>query len=235
MVIIISFAQVCCVECAEIWTNHHKSIITNIYFLISYIIGGDLVSVREIANYEDGLKMATLMQYNLTRLQTLPMITMAFIQGKAIGGGAEIAATMDLRTITKSAKIGYVHARVGISAAWGGGSRLVQLVGPSRAIDMMSSGRLVDSQEALEMGLVNYIIDDTNSDHEKLMEEAKNYLTSHLIGAKSTIIAIKGIVNAARTMPLEQALKTEAQLLSSTWGKPPHIDALNNNVKHRGE
>lgn len=188
-----------------------------------------------MANYEDGLKMATLMQYNLARLQTLPMITLAFIQGKAIGGGAEIATTTDLRLITKSAKFGYVHCRVGIVAAWGGGSRLVQLVGPSRAIDLMSSGRLVDAEEALRMGLVNGIIDDESLSDEELMDEARNYLTSHLIGAKSTIIAIKGIVNAARTLPLEQALVAEGQLLSSTWGKPPHIEALNSNVKHRGD
>lgn len=191
------------------------------------------MSVRELANYEDGLKMATLMQYNLSRLQTLPMITMAMIQGRAIGGGAEIAVTTDLRAITKSAKIGYVHAKVGIVAAWGGGSRLVQLVGPSRAVELMSSGRLVGADEALSFGLVNSVIDDTGLSDDKVMEEAKNYLKSHLIGAKSTIIAIKCLVNAARTLPLEQALVAESQVLSSTWGKPPHLEALNNNIKHR--
>lgn len=175
------------------------------------------------------------MQYNLSRLQTLPMITMALIQGKAIGGGAEIAVTTDLRVITKSAKIGYVHCRVGIVAAWGGGSRLVQLVGPSRAVELMSSGRLVGAEEALSLGLVNSIIDDSTLSDDEVMNKAKEYLRSHLIGAKSTIIAIKGLVNAARTLPLEQALVAEGQILSSTWGKQPHLEALNNNVKHRDE
>lgn len=177
--------------------------------------------------------MATLMQYNLARLQTLPMITMALIQGRALGGGAEIAITTDLRTITKTAKMGYVHCRVGIVAAWGGGSRLVQLVGPSRAVELMSSGRLVGAEEALSLGLVNNILDDSGLSNSEVMEKAKDYLKSHLIGAKSTIIAIKGLVNAARTLPLEQALVAEGQILSSTWGKPPHIEALNNNIKHR--
>lgn len=179
--------------------------------------------------------MATLMQYNLAKLQTLPMITMALIEGKALGGGAEIATTMDLRLMVKSAKIGYVHARIRIVAAWGGGARLVQLIGPSRAIDMMSSGRLVDASEALQMGWVNHILDDTNKSSEQIMNEARKYLQQHLIGVKSTIVAIKGIINAARTLPLEQALVAEAQLLSSTWGKPAHIEALDNKVKHRGD
>lgn len=177
--------------------------------------------------------MATLMQYNLARLQALPMITMALIQGKALGGGAEIAVTTDLRCMTKSGKFGYVHCRVGIVAAWGGGSRLVQLVGPSRAVELMSSGRLVGAEEARNLGLVNNILDDTNKSDERILEEAREYLRGHLIGAKSTIMAIKGLVNAARTLPLEQALAAECQILSSTWGKPPHLEALNNNVKHR--
>lgn len=198
-------------------------------------LGGDLVSIKELANYEDGLKMATLMQYNLARLQTLPMITLSLIQGKAIGGGAEIAITTDLRAITRSAKMGYVHCRVGIVAAWGGGSRLVQLVGPSRAVELMSSGRLVGADEALNMGLVNSVLDDKGLSDVEVLEEGKKYLTAHLIGAKSTIIAIKSLVNAARTLPLEQALVAEGQILSSTWGKAPHLEALNNNVKHRDE
>lgn len=186
-----------------------------------------------MANYEDGLKMATLMQYNLNRLQTLPMITMSFIEGRALGGGAEIAIATDLRAIAKSAKLGYVHCRVGIVAAWGGGSRLVQLVGPSRAVELMSSGRLVGAEEALALGLVNHIIDDSGTDTNESMDKARDYLKAHLVGAKSTIIAIKGLVNAARTLPLEQALVVEGQILSSTWGKQPHLDALNNNVRHR--
>lgn len=193
------------------------------------------MSVRELANYEDGLKMATLMQYNMSRLQSLPMITMALIQGKALGGGAEIAVTTDLRIMTKSSRLGYVQSRVGIVAAWGGGSRLVQLIGPSRAVEMMSSGRLVGAEEALNFGLVNSIIDDAQLDDKQVLEEAKKYLKSHLIGAHSTIMAIKGLVNAARTLPLEQALVVEGQILSSTWGKPPHLEALNNNVKHRDD
>ena len=179
--------------------------------------------------------MATLMQYNLARLQALPMITMALIQGRALGGGAEIAVTADLRAMTKSSKLGYVHCRVGIVAAWGGGSRLVQLVGPSKAVELMSSGRLVGADEALSLGLVNNIFDDFGLTNEQVLEEAKKYLKFHLIGAKSTIIAIKGLVNAARTLPLEQALVVEGQILSSTWGKPPHLEALKNNVKHRDE
>lgn len=193
------------------------------------------MSVRELANYEDGLKMATLMQYNLSRLQSLPMITMALIQGKALGGGAEIAVTTDLRAITKSGKFGYVHCRVGIVAAWGGGSRLVQLVGPSRAVELMSSGRQVGAEEALNLGLVNSVIDDTGLNDQEVVNEAKQYLKAHIGGAKSTIVAIKGLVNAARTLPLEQALVVEGQILSSTWGKPPHLEALNNNVRHRDE
>lgn len=199
--------------------------------------GGDLVSIKELASYEGGNKMATLMQHNLLRLQSLPLITLAFVEGKAIGGGAEIATTTDLRVMVSSAKIGYVHVRVGICSAWGGGSRLVQLIGPSRAIELMSSGRLVGADEALNCGLVNHVIDEKtlprDTISESALEAAKSYLASHLIGAKSTILAIKALVNSARTLPLQQSLAAECQILSSTWAKKPHMEALENKVKHR--
>uniref|UniRef100_A0A6G1S5M1 Branched-chain-amino-acid aminotransferase n=1 Tax=Aceria tosichella TaxID=561515 RepID=A0A6G1S5M1_9ACAR len=172
--------------------------------------GGDLISVRELANYEDGLKLATLMQYNLTRLQSLPMITLSLIQGSALGGGAELAVTTDLRLMTKSSRLGYVDCRAGSVAAWGGGSRLVQLIGSSRAVELMSSGRLVEADEALSFGLINSIIDDSNLNDEQILAEAKKYLSSHLIGADPAIVAIKSLVNGARTLPLEQIVRQPA-------------------------
>ena len=48
-------------------------------------------------------------------------------------------------------------------------------------------------------------------------------------------MAVKSLVNSARTLPAEQSLLVEAQLLCSTWGKPAHLEALDNKVKHRGD
>lgn len=128
-------------------------------------------------------------------------------------------------TKTGSAKMGFVHVKVGVCCGWGGGSRLVKLVGPSRAMDLLSSGRTVCSTEAIEMGLANHIV---QSEHEAL-----EYLASHTIGSARTIKALKSMVNSARFLSLEQALDVEGHLYASTWGKEEHLHALDQNMKHK--
>lgn len=196
--------------------------------------GSDLTTVRQTANYEDGYKVAKVMQYNMAKLQSLPMVSLALIQGGALGGGSELCTATDLRIMTKSAKIGFVHMRVGVSPGWGGGTRLVQLVGHSRALEMISSARTVGAQEALQMGLCNYIIDDCEeTEYDLIVAKAMNYLEKHTIGTPNTISAMKAMVNGARSYPFDQSLASEAQLFASTWGKPAHIQGVEANIKHR--
>lgn len=79
--------------------------------------GGDLTTVSAIINDPDGgRRMNLLMQNNFLRLQRLPLITLALVEGKAIGGGAETTTACDFRMMTPSAEIGFVHVRMGITA-----------------------------------------------------------------------------------------------------------------------
>lgn len=122
---------------------------------------------------------------------------------------------------------------MGVCCGWGGGSRLVQLLGPSRALELLSSGRLVGADEAKQLGLSNGTIDHLGQDASKQpLDAAMEFLKSHTVGAKETYAALKTMLNSARTLPLSDSLKVEAQLFASTWGKEPHIRALEVNVKH---
>lgn len=122
------------------------------------------------------------------------------------------------------AKVGFVHAKVGVCCGWGGGSRLVELLGPSKALELLSSGRTIDSEQALNLGLSNGSV---------LNEiEAMNFMTSHTIGSSNTIRALKSMVNNARFKSLCEALSIEGHLFASTWGKEAHLRALQSNIKH---
>lgn len=66
----------------------------------TFCSGSDLMSVRETASQEWGLDLAAVMQYNLRRLQLLPMISVALVEGYALGGGAELACAADMRLMT---------------------------------------------------------------------------------------------------------------------------------------
>ncbi|RWS02231.1 ethylmalonyl-CoA decarboxylase-like protein, partial [Dinothrombium tinctorium] len=102
--------------------------------------------------------MATLMRDTLKRLKELPMLSVAFIEGKALGGGAELTTACDFRIVAPNAEIGFVHIKMGITSAFGAGARLVQLLGYSKVLEIITSARLINSVEAIEIGFANYMV-----------------------------------------------------------------------------
>lgn len=196
--------------------------------------GGDLTTVEQIKTNQGGHQMGVVMQNSMSRLQSLPMISLALIEGKAIGGGAELTTACDFRLMTPSAEIGFVHIRLAITAGWGGGSRLVQLIGPSRALQIMASGERLNANQALESGLVNGVLEDCiEKDPDDAMAKARSWLAPYLTGEAETLRAVKQIVNGAKWLPLGDALQNELYHFSKTWGSEPHKAALLKNLKHK--
>lgn len=196
--------------------------------------GGDLNTVRHIDNSEGGRRMAILMHSNCSRIQRLPMISVALVQGKALGGGAEFTTCCDFRVMTPSAEIGFVHIRLGVTMGWGGGARLCHILGTTKALEVVMSGRRVDAEEALRIGLANHILTDCNEDnYAQVLSRAKEWVSQYTKYPIETLHAIKNIVTAARWLPLQEALQKEVELFASVWGGPAHQDALSKNIKHR--
>ena len=82
----------------------------------------------------------------------------AAINGPAAGGGANLALACDLRIMADTASIGQTFVRIGLHPDWGGTFLLPRLVGASRALELMWSGRMVGAEEALAIGLVNRVV-----------------------------------------------------------------------------
>jgi enoyl-CoA hydratase len=92
-------------------------------------------------------------------LETMPTPTIAAINGFALGGGCELALACDLRYASTSARIGQPEINLGIIPGWGGTQRLARVCGLGVAKDLVLTGRPVDADEALRIGLVNGISD----------------------------------------------------------------------------
>ncbi|CAG2101349.1 unnamed protein product [Medioppia subpectinata] len=123
--------------------------------------GIDLNFARnECSSRETGVRLSRLMVANTTRLQSLPMVTVAAVEGQALAGGSEITTACDWRVMSRSAQIGFIHIHVGVSTGWGGGTRLTHLLGPIKALDLLLSGRKLNAEEALAIGLANRLFDD---------------------------------------------------------------------------
>jgi len=82
----------------------------------------------------------------------------AAVNGYCVAGGLELAVMCDLRVVEENSKLGFLNRRFGVPLIDGGTVRLPQLIGMSRAMDLILTGRLVEPREALEMGLANRVV-----------------------------------------------------------------------------
>lgn len=179
--------------------------------------------------------IATLMHDNFRRLEALPLVSVALVEGKAIGGGAEVVASTDLRVFAADAQIGFVHGRLGLTPGFGGGCRLVRLLGPTRALQMMLSARPVGVAVAKELGLVEHVLSEGLSSGAASLEATTAWYLAHY-GSISAHASrhLKAIVGqaAAASLTMAEALKFEAAAFQAVWGSEEHRASLANNVKH---
>lgn len=94
------------------------------------------------------------------RLERLPVVVIAAVNGFALGGGLELAMATDIRVAAPAARLGQPEITLGNLPGWGGTQRLPQLVGRGRATEMILTGDLVSAERAFQIGLVNAVVDD---------------------------------------------------------------------------
>ena len=98
-------------------------------------------------------------QATFAKLDRLAIPSVAVINGYALGGGLELALACTFRIATPNARLGLPEIKLGLIPGYGGTQRLPRLVGEGRAMDMVMTGRMVDAEEALQIGLINRIVE----------------------------------------------------------------------------
>jgi len=125
----------------------------------------------------------------LDAVEALPKVTIAAINGCALGGGLELAMCADLRYAASDAKLGQPEIKLGIIPGAGGTQRLPRLIGPSRAKDLIYTGRQVRPEEALGMGLVDRVFP-PGEVYGKAVEDAKAFAKGPLRALRAAKVAI---------------------------------------------
>ena len=148
----------------------------------------------------------------LLRLEHTPKLVIAALNGHTVGGGLEIAMACDLRIARKDAgKIGLPEVTLGVLPGTGGTTRLGKLVGKSRAIELMVTGNTFSFEEALEMALVNQVIEATAEEWwEQVMDYARQFVPPNK--ASLAVGRIKRAVQTGWDLPVESALAVEREL-----------------------
>jgi enoyl-CoA hydratase len=125
----------------------------------AFVAGADIKYMSALAP-EDAKAWGALGHETANLLETMPKPTVAAINGFALGGGCELALACDLRFASPNAKLGQPEINLGIVPGWGGTQRLARVCGIGVAKDLIYTGRTVDAEEALRIGLVNAVADD---------------------------------------------------------------------------
>lgn len=195
----------------------------------SFCSGADLSIVKAINTPEEGNLMCAFMQRTLTRLGRLPLVSVAAIEGRALGGGAEIPIACDFRLMSQDAEIRFVQVKMGLSPGWGGGARLVRLLGKQKALWLLGRGEKVNLAYALQLGL----IDGELPNDKDVVTSCCDWLSEFLAADTSVLRAIKSVVSAGDDSRLEDELDIERSIFTTLWGAEANRKALENSRKHR--
>lgn len=170
--------------------------------------------IKEMAGmgYADLAPVARRLSACFGALSAIPKPTVAAITGYALGGGMEVALGCDRRVCAEGAKLGQPEILLGVIPGGGGTQRLARLVGPSRAKDLIFTGRMVDAAEALAIGLVDQVVPAA-----QVYATARAWAAQFATGPALALAAAKKAIDGGLDNDLRTGLDLEAELFSALF------------------
>jgi len=140
----------------------------------------------------------------LNKIENLSKPVIAAVNGYALGGGCELALSCDIRIASKNAAMGQPEVTIGICPGWGGTQRLMRVVGPARAKELIYSGKRIGADEAFQMGLVNKVVE-----LPQLMDECMNMAKEIAKNSVTAVRVSKTLLNRGMDSDINTGLKLE--------------------------
>ena len=150
----------------------------------SFCAGAD---IRYVVNVDpiEAERYAIFIHTLLNKIENLQKPVIAAINGYALGGGCELALACDIRIASSNAKIGQTEVTIGIPPGWGGTQRLLRIVGPAKAKELIYTGKMITAEEAERIGLVNKVVSLTAEEEGRVPSSAASTTES----GTSTIVS----------------------------------------------
>jgi enoyl-CoA hydratase/carnithine racemase len=168
-----------------------------------FAAGNDVKEMAELA-YADMVRLGESVQSAVTAVARIPKPVVAAITGYALGGGCELALAADVRYAAEDAQLGQPEILLGIIPGAGGTQRLSRLVGPSRAKELIFTGRFVGAEEALALGLVDRVLP-----KDRVYDEAVAWAAQFSDAAALALRAAKESVDRGLEVDLGTGLEIE--------------------------
>jgi enoyl-CoA hydratase/carnithine racemase len=185
--------------------------------------------VKEMAamSYTDMIKRSSGLTSAFTAVARIPKPVVAAVNGYALGGGCELALCADIRIAADNATFGQPEILLGIIPGAGGTQRLSRLVGPSRAKDIIFTGRFVKAEEALAIGLVDKVVP-----AESVYDEAVAWASQFTAAATYAVRAAKEAIDRGLEVDLDTGLEIERQQFAALFATQDRSTGMDSFVQN---
>jgi enoyl-CoA hydratase/carnithine racemase len=201
------------------------------------VYGGEKVfaagnDVKEMADlsYVDMVRLGSSVQDAVTAIARIPKPVVAAINGYALGGGCELALAADVRFASDTAVLGQPEVLLGIIPGAGGTQRLSRLVGPSKAKELIFTGRFVKAEEALAMGLVDRVV--AGDAGTTVYDEARTWAAQFADAAPYALRAAKESVDRGLDVDLETGLGIERAQFAALFATADRETGMRSFIEH---
>jgi enoyl-CoA hydratase len=174
----------------------------------AFCAGADLTELVDVDIFQSQ-RVIEKGQAIFRKIELLGKPTIAAINGYALGGGLELSLACTIRLASTNAKFALPEVKLGMIPGYGGTQRLPRIIGKSKALELLITGRRIDSQEALSIGLVNHVYSQEN-----LMEGAFQLANEILENSQIAVSQLLQSVERGYDLPMDHALAFE-QVLDS--------------------
>ena len=177
----------------------------------SFVAGSD-ISEMVNATAQEGRAMSMLAYETFNMLEEMPQVTIAAVNGFALGGGCEISMACDIRVASKNAIFGQPEVGLGIIPGFGGTQRLPRLVGKGIAKELIFTTDSIKADEAYRIGLVNHVVE-----KEELIDYCTKMAEKIISKASYAITLAKQVINLGLESDLHTGIQLEANTFASTF------------------
>ena len=178
----------------------------------AFVAGADISELMK-ADSEGGRRISEKGTIIFKKLEDSDIVSIAAINGFALGGGCEFAMACDIRIASEKAKLGQPEVNLGVIPGYGGTQRLARLVGKGKAKELIFTGDMIKAEEALQLGLVEKVVPPEN-----LMDEAKALAKKILSKGPVAVKIAKKCINYGCDTDLKTGLTFETDKFGEIFG-----------------
>ena len=177
----------------------------------AFVAGADISEMAHLSE-EEGLAFGRFGASVFKKIEDLPFPVIAAVNGFALGGGCELAMACDIRIASKKARFGQPEVGLGIIPGFSGTYRLPKLVGQGIAKELIYTGRMIDADEALSVGLVNRVVEP-----EELARAVDATIAAILKNAPIAVSYAKTCINENYDLDIDESLALENQYFAKCF------------------